>query len=73
LLLSCRQHLEQERRSWEQRLQHDVEVQQATLQDQHQHRLWSLQQQLEAQAREMLQGLRQDIEVGREKKLAQFI
>lgn len=60
----CREHLEQERRSWQQQLQHTVEEQQASLQGQQQQRLWSLQQQLDAEARDMLQGLRQELEVG---------
>lgn len=60
---ACRQHLEHERRGWEQRLQQDVVVQQASMQEQHQHRLWLLQQQLEAQARDVLQGIRQELEV----------
>jgi hypothetical protein len=63
LMCRCRQHLEQERRSWEQRLQQDVEQQQQSLHDQQQQRLWSLQQQYEAQARDMLQGLQQELEV----------
>jgi len=50
-LCARRQHLEEERRLWEQHMHAELHAQHTAVHDQHQQRLWSLTQELQEQER----------------------